>query len=353
MKLYRNWIDKNEYRGFAKHAGRKTPHSFNWGLNYLGIQDTDIDPYIAVLRFTENHLYHSRHFFVPPLLSADKYQLTNNILSFPSSITTHVENNNMVRMEYYPTKDSSKVIIVVPHWNASSETYHRICLKLQKIGFTALRVILPFHDIRGTGGEESSTYMVSANIGLTVLAMQQSVRDILSAINWLEYLGYRKFGIMGSSIGSCCGFIAACHDSRVNGFFANLMSSYFGDVVWTGLSTRHIRQSFDAYNKSCPEDLKLSQEMIRKAWMLNSPISYVDKIKLFNPNLKQYIMGGKYDTTFLYEYTKQILQEYDDFGINYKSSILPCGHYSLGKFWFQYIDAFHIYNFFRSVFREK
>jgi hypothetical protein len=351
MNFYRNWIDKNEFEGFKSHADVKTMHDFTWGLTYLGIQGADENPYLAISKYTDYQLSNSKVFFTPPVLPPDKYKLSDNILSFPSSIETHVKDNNRVSMQYYPTKDKENVIIVVPHWNASKETYDRICIKLQKIGFTTLRVILPYHDIRGTREEESSTLMVSANIGLTIQAMQQSVRDILSSVNWLEYQGFKKIGIMGSSIGSCCGFIAACHDSRVSGFFGNLMSGYFGDVVWTGLSTRHIRQSFDYYNQNRQKGLELTQEMIRKSWMLNSPIAYVDKIKLFNPNLKQFIISGRFDTTFLFEFTKQILKAYDDQDINYKSAILPCGHYSLGKFWFQYIDAYYIYRFFKSLFK--
>jgi hypothetical protein len=353
MNIYRKWIDKNEFKGFATHADIKTKHDFNWGLEYLGIQDPGKNPFMTLTKFNENQIKNSKSFFVPPVLSPNKYQLTENILTFPSSIITQIENNNLVRMQYYPSEDKENIIIVVPHWNASGSTYNRICLKLQKIGFTSLRVILPYHDERGSGEIESSTNMVSANVGRTINAMQQSIQDILSSVNWLENQGYKRIGVMGSSIGSCSGFIAACHDPRINGFFANLMSSYYGDVVWTGLSTKHIKLSYDIYNQSCEKGSELSQDMIRESFILNSPIAFVDKINFLNPTLKLCIMSGRYDTTFLFKYTKQILQAFDEYKIKYRSSILPCGHYSLGKFWFQYIDAFYIYTFFKSLFMRK
>jgi hypothetical protein len=255
-------------------------------------------------------------------------------------------------MQYYPVKDKHSIIIVVPHWNAPPESYDKICLQLQKIKFPCLRMTLPYHDTRGNGEKESSTLMVSPNIGRTIQAMQQSVRDILSSIDWLENQGYRNIGIMGASIGSCCGFIAACHDPRVNGFFANLMSSYFGDVVVTGISTKHIKDSFDKHNLEVAEELKITDPMVHEALMLNSPIAFVDKIRLYNPKLKQFIMSGKYDTTFLFRLTKLILDDYKLNGINFKSIVLPCGHYSLGKYWFKYIDGWYIYRFFSSIFKQ-
>ncbi|MFZ4523870.1 MAG: hypothetical protein ACOYNC_19365 [Bacteroidales bacterium] len=337
----------------------KTVHDFEWGMEYLGLDFEDHKSYDAVLDYTERNLAQSDVFFTPPKLKEGEYKLEGDILTFPSSIVTKVPKNNLVKMQYYPVENKDVVIVVVPHWNASRETYHKICLMLQKIKFPCLRVTLPYHPSldternmdngRDNGEEESSTMMVSANIGLTIQAMQQSVRDIISSIDWLESQGFRKIGIMGSSIGSCCGFIAACHDRRVKGFFANLMSSNFGDVVWTGISTAHIRKSFDAYNRTCEKGSEVTQEMIEKVWMLNSPIAFVDKIRIYNPNLQQFIVSGRYDTTFLLKYTLEIIEAYKKHKIRFNNIILPCGHYSLGKYWFKYIDGLCIYKFFSSV----
>ena len=353
MNYYEKWIKELEEKGFLTHADIKTVHKFDWGLEYLGLEANAPNPYEAISKFSEHYINNSSDFFIPPKLNVGSFKMDGDILTFPSSINTSLGNNNIVKMQYYPVENKKFVIIVVPHWNAPVATYDKICLMLQKINLPCLRMTLPFHDTRGNGEKESSTLMVSANIGSTIQAMQQSVRDILSSIDWLESQGFSKIGILGSSIGSCSGFMAACHDKRVTGFFANHMSSYFGDVVWTGRSTVHIRKSFDTYNEQCNEKSKITQEMIKMVWMLNSPIAFVDKIKLFNPGLKQFIVSGKYDTTFPPELTQQIIEAFKQSKVNFTYKILPCGHYSLGKYWFKYIDGFYLFRFFKGIFRDK
>ena len=351
--VYRKWISDLEWKGFSKHASFKTTHDFDWGLKYLGLNEDSNDPVHDIMEYTRFQIEHSDSYFIPPKLNPEDYNLENGQLSFPSSIRTHIENNNTARMELYPAKNSENIIIVVPHWNAPSESYDKICRLFQKINFSSLRVNLPYHRPRDNGEEESSTLMVSANIGMTIQAMQQSVRDILSAVNWLELQGYKRIGIMGSSIGSCCAFLAACHDRRINGFFANLMSSYFGDVVWTGLSTHHIKDSIDDHNSSQPSQTPVTQRILHDIFMLNSPVAFVDKIRIYNHGLKQFIVSARYDTTFLFELTGLQLNAYKEKGIPYSCKVLPCGHYSLGKSVFKYIDAFYIYLFFKKLFKEN
>ena len=52
-------------------------------------------------------------------------------------------------------------------------------------------------------------------------------------------------GIAGTSLGSCYAFLTSAHDRRLRANVFNLFSLYFADVVWTGLTTRHIRQGLE------------------------------------------------------------------------------------------------------------
>lgn len=350
MNRYKKWINELEYDGYLKSVNIKTVQDFKWGFEFIGLDEDGTDPYLKIFEYNYKNILNSHKFFTPEKLQLSEYSLENNILVFPSTICTHVSNNNTVKMPFFPSKNKDNVIIVIPHWNASHSVYDSICLKLQRIGFSALRMTLPYHDIRSNGQPDSSTLMVSSNVGLTIQAMQQSVQDILSAVSWLDLMGYKKIGIMGSSLGSCSGFIAACHDSRIHGFFANLMSSSFGDVVWTGLSTTHIKKSFDEFNLKSYSEIKLSQEKVREFWLINSPISYIDKIKVYNPKLRLRVISGRYDSTFHFQFTKEIIDAFKQKKIKYNHCILPCGHYSLGRSIFKYIDAIYIFTFFRKLF---
>ncbi len=134
---------------------------------------------------------------------------------------------------------------------------------------SALRLSKPYHDIRRPAEIARSDYAVSSNIGRTIAACRQAVVDIRSCIDWLESQGYEQFGILGTSLGSCYAFIAAAHDPRMQVCAFNHASTWFGDVVWTGQSTRHIRAAF--------EDAGLTQNDVRALLMGLSPMAYMDK----------------------------------------------------------------------------
>ena len=69
--------------------------------------------------------------------------------------------------------------------------------------------------------------------------------DIRCCLDWLEEQGYEHFGVLGTSLGSCYGFLASAHDARLRVNAFNHASTAFGDVVWAGQSTRHVREALD------------------------------------------------------------------------------------------------------------
>ena len=76
--------------------------------------------------------------------------------------------------------------------------------------------------------------------------------------------GYQRLAILGTSLGSCMAFIAAAHDTRIQLGIFNHVSMYFSDVVWTGLSTQHVRKGFGD---------EVSQDDLRRYWSVISPAS--------------------------------------------------------------------------------
>ncbi len=115
----------------------------------------------------------------------------------------------------------------------------------------------------------ASDYAVSANIGRTLSACRQAVVDIRCCIDWLEDQGYEHFGVLGTSLGSCYGFLASAHDKRIRVNAFNHASTAFGDVVWAGQSTRHVKQALD--------DAGMTQDRVRALWSAISPVSYYDQ----------------------------------------------------------------------------
>jgi len=126
----------------------------------------------------------------------------------------------------------------------------------------------------------------------------------------------------------------------VNAF--NHASTSFGDVVWTGQSTRHIRAAF--------ENAGLTQSLLRQAWSCISPVSYMER---FAEHAKKVlVVHATYDLTFLQEYSQQVLRSFSALDIDYVSKVLPCGHYTTGETPYKFIDGWYLGSFVYSAFKE-
>ena len=131
-------------------------------------------------------------------------------------------------------------MLILPNWNAKWHGQVALCHWLQRIGISAMKMSLPYHDRRMAQGHERADQLVGPNIGLTLVANRQAVQDARACLSWLERQGYDRLGILGTSIGSSVGYITLVHDERVcaGGFFH--VSTYFADVVSQGMTTNHV-----------------------------------------------------------------------------------------------------------------
>lgn len=269
-------------------------------------------------------------------------------LRFTSPVRTPYPENDRVNARWYPASAEKQAdrpkqaIVVMPQWNADAFSHNALCSLFNRFGVSALRLSKPYHDIRRPAELERSDYAVSSNIGRTISACRQAVVDIRCCLDWLEAQGYEQFGILGTSLGSCYAFLASAHDPRlwVNAF--NHASTAFGDVVWTGQSTRHIRQSF--------EDAGLTQDRLRSMWRAISPVSYMQRFAAHPKRVL--VVHARYDLTFLEQYSLEVLQHFAELGVNFVSKVLPCGHYTTGEMPFKFIDGWYLGSFVYSAFKE-
>lgn len=259
-------------------------------------------------------------------------------LRFTSAVESPSPENNCMNARWFPAR-GHRAVIVLPQWNADGVSQNALCRIFNKLGIAALRMSMPYHDIRRPAGFMRADYSVSANIGRTIDATRQGIIDIRSCLDWLEQRGYTRLGLVGTSLGSCYAFLAAAHDSRISVNVFNHASTSFGDVAWTGQSTRHVRQGIEQV---------LTQDQLRQAWMCISPIAYFDKFERW-PR-KSLMIYGRYDLTFLPEFSRQTASEFLRRGLDTTIKALPCGHYSLGETPYKYMDAWHISRFLAKAF---
>ena len=268
-------------------------------------------------------------------------------LRFTSPIRTAHAENDQVNARWYPASPEKQAgkpkqaIIVMPQWNADAFSHNALCALFNRFGISALRLSKPYHDIRRPAELERSDYAVSANIGRTMSACRQAVIDIRCCMDWLESQGYEQFGVLGTSLGSCYAFIASAHDARLRVNAFNHASMNFGDVVWTGQSTRHIRAALEPV---------MTQQGLADLWRCISPVSYLDKFAS-HPK-KVLVVHATYDLTFRAEFSAQVLENFRLAGLDFVSKVLPCGHYTTGEPPYKFIDGWYLGSFVYSAFKQ-
>jgi dienelactone hydrolase len=274
-------------------------------------------------------------------------------LRFTSPERTQYPENDMVNARWYPApahkdpKRPKQAIVVLPQWNADAFSHNALCEIFNRFGVSALRLSKPYHDIRRPSELERSDYAVSANVGRTISACRQAAVDIRCCIDWLEEQGYEDFGVLGTSLGSCYAFLASAHDKRIRVNAFNHASTSFGDVVWAGQSTRHIRTAL--------ENAALSQERMRALWSAVSPANYYEKFAgaaAGGPGKKVLLVYADYDLTFPREYSLEVVKAFQRHMVNFTARVLPCGHYTTGETPFKYIDGWYLGSFVWRAFKD-
>ncbi|WP_158942488.1 S9 family peptidase [Granulicella sp. S190] len=271
-----------------------------------------------------------------------------DFLRFTSPVRSLYPENDTVNARWYPAHpDTQKgkpkqAMIVMPQWNADAFSHNALCTLFNSFGISCLRLSKPYHDVRRPAELERSDYAVSSNVGRTTEACRQAVVDIRSCIDWLETQGYEHFGVLGTSLGSCYAFIAAAFDERLQVCAFNHASTWFGDVVWAGQSTRHIRAAF--------EQSGLTQDQVREIFSIVSPMSYMDRFAA-KPK-RVLVVHATYDLTFPLKYSLDVLTNFNALNIDYVSKVLPCGHYTTGETPYKYIDGWYLGSFIYKSFKH-
>ncbi|MDQ4120437.1 MAG: alpha/beta hydrolase family protein [Acidobacteriota bacterium] len=329
-------------RYFASLNDNRTVRPFEWGKEFADpsfISELNgVSPVSFWKHYAENAVKNSNHFFALSEISDFKFEIPN--LTWTSQIETISAENNIARARFFPVKknqNKKRAVIVLPHWNAQPESYFSLCRVLNRIGISALRLTLPYHEERRPPETNRADYLVSSNIGRTLQSIRQAVLDTKAAVKWLKTQGFERIGIVGTSIGSCTAFLAMVHDADVNVGVFNHVSNYVGDVTWRGISTQHVRRGLE-------NDVSL--EELREFWMPVSPGAYFEKLKNQTPRPMRYIFA-LYDLTFPIDLSRQTIAAFKKHGIRHDKTVLPCGHYTLGVSPWVYLDGWKIVSYFR------
>jgi hypothetical protein len=297
---------------------------FAWGLEHIGGSANETDPRGFLERFTEQTIAHSDEWFATD--PATDYKLEKNVVTFSSALESPWAVNNLVHAQLFPEKKTGPAVIVLAQWNARWEEQQSVCRWLNRLGITSVKMSLPYHDRRSIPGHPRGDHLVGSNIGLTIQANRQAVLDVRRTLRWLEQEGYGPLGILGTSIGSCIGFIAMCHEPAVRAGAFLHVSSYFGEVVANGLTTANVWGAMKE---------QITEAEVLRYWSPISPFPYIGKID--GTGKRMLAISGRYDPTFWPGFTNEFLETVRAKDIAIEELSLPCGHYSLGVAPFSYM----------------
>jgi len=312
---------------------------FEWGLDWIPTNGHPSDGrgLERAERYVEAALTNTQAWFTAA--PCDAYNIGpqgdgTSWVTFPTALSTPHRENNMVWTRYFPARTSGRssgprcAVLVLPQWNSDAQGHVGLCQLLARFGMSALRLSLPYHDARMPPELSRADYIVSSNVIRTLEVCRQAVLDARRAIQWLAREGYERIGILGTSLGSCLSMLTTCHEPLVSAQALNHISPYFADVVWRGLSTRHVRAGLSGH---------ITLEQLRRLWMPISPQFYLDR--LVGRGLKTLLVYARYDLTFPVDLSRSLVDAFRETRVPFQLSVLPCGHYSTGSAPFKYLDG--------------
>ena len=321
-------------RRLAAATTNRVVRPFEWGLDWVNHRGgSSADPAQRMEEAAAAALSDPGWFASAP---CPDYVLRDGRLTFPSQIETPHTANNTVQARYFPAEsgDRRRAVLVLPQWNADAGAHAGLCRFLARVGISALRLSLPYHDARMPPELERADYIVSANIGRTLQVNRQAVLDARRAVAWLDAQGHDRIGILGTSLGSCLASLTAAHEPRVKAAALNHVSPYFADVVWDGLSTAHVRAGLDG---------AIDVDRLRRLWLPISPYPYIERLR----GTRVLLVYALYDLSFPVHLSRRFVAECERRGLHPRVFALPCGHYSTGETPFKWLDGYVLIQFLR------
>lgn len=334
-------------REFAYHErdNNRLVRPFEWGLSFISDHVNGDDPRDVVRSYAQAAMERTDRFYNLPEIR--DFHLEGDQLTWTSAVHTPSPENNTARARFFPAnpKKSShrrSAVLVLPQWNAQPDSHVEACRIFNGLGIAALRLTLPYHEHRRPPELERADHLVSTNVGRTLQSMRQAVLDTRAAVRWLKQEGgYERVGILGTSVGSCIAFLAFVNDPQIDAGTFNHVSGYVADVVWRGLSTRHLREGFANH---------LSVDELREFWTPISPVPFIERLTNMKPRPMRFI-AARYDLTFPADLSHDVISEVQRHGLPLDVVWLPCGHYTLADMPWRAIDAWKIATFHRKHLR--
>jgi hypothetical protein len=140
-RLFHRW----EVR-LAEQDQNRVIRPFEWGVDFIGADQPGADPLSDLKNYAKAALRDSDTHYQYPRVT--EYTVAGSHLKFPSPYPSPYGKNNTVHGRHFPVESDGRVVIVLPQWNSDSNGHMALCRLLNRFGLSALRLSLPYHDLR-------------------------------------------------------------------------------------------------------------------------------------------------------------------------------------------------------------
>src|SRR5208337_1989129 len=193
MSWYEHWIRRYEHRRWTTDDNRMV-RPFEWGLPYIGGDAECADPRAFVREYAREATENSVEWYARE--EVRDYRLDReNVLTFTSPSESPWPENNTVHGQFFPARKSGAAVLVLPNWNAKWHGQVALCHWLQRMGISAMKMSLPYHDRRMAKGHERaggffhvSTYFADVvSQGMTTNHVWEGLRHEVSVEELREF----------------------------------------------------------------------------------------------------------------------------------------------------------------------
>ena len=92
-------------------------------------------------------------------------------------------------------------------------------------------------------------------------------------------------------------------------------------------------------------DGHIELDLLHAFWNPISPRGYLERLR----NRKTLLVYAKYDLTFPVDLSEDLVRAFQEMGIPHELAVMRCGHYSIGKAPFKFVDGYILTRFLKKA----
>ncbi|MBI4564495.1 MAG: alpha/beta hydrolase family protein [Planctomycetes bacterium] len=200
-------------------------------------------------------------------------------LTFPSAVTTDVEENNTVwGRVWWPKSEERSVrkpgVIILHYLKGTFDPLHFVGYKLAESGIASMLLYMPHYGKRRPKDPQRRTEMITPDMEGTIANFHQAVKDIRRAGEWLASrpdIDPTRVGLFGVSLGAVVGALAAGVEPR---FSRNVFVLGGGDLP--GIVLNDSREVREVRERLLEEGW--TREKLAPRLRAIDPLTYADRI---------------------------------------------------------------------------